>query len=255
MRVLSHERGNPDTEVSRNLNCSGPSPYSTYVTGGVVSEASPSVTHAVRWSSGSWGTPADLGALSNPSSTPSLGYAVNSAGQVVGISKGGDGHPGIYRAFRAASGASISSASELSSFIDSQLDLNLNSIDVSTFESSAAAINTGGAAVGWSDAAVLTWWDGSVARGEKQHRAHYWGTDGVPFDLGVLPGADWSEATAINDPRSPLPAMVVGWSGSSTDATARVGFISGGAGTTMVSLQDQHLFAWSAESVGELRFG
>jgi len=42
------------------------------------------------------------------------------------------------------------------------------------------------------------------------------------------------------------PFMVVGWSGSSTDATARVGFISGGAGTTMVSLQDQHLFYGSA---------
>ena len=77
------------------------------------------------------------------------------------------------------------------------------------------------------------------ARGYQQHRAHHWGTDGLPVDLGVLPGGDWSEATAINDA---VPVQVVGWSRTSLDTNSVVGFISGGPGTTMVSVQDQHLF-------------
>ncbi len=161
------------------------------------------------------------------------------------MSLGGTTNASVLRAFRTSAGATaIAVTDDLRPFFDTNLNLaialGLDPIVVSNFVSAATAINSSGTAVGWSDAGVVTWWDSfGRARGEAQHRAHYWGTDGVPVNLGVLPGGNWSEATAINDA---VPVQVVGWSRTSTDTNSVVGFISGGPGTTMVSVQDQHLF-------------
>ncbi len=215
------------------------SPNAQYIAGYAVNSSS--TPHAVRWDTpGSW-TLRDLGALGASQTNTSYAYALNNDGRVVGASQGGTNSPSVLRAFRTAAGAtSIASSDELRPYINTNIDLGLDGITVSNFVNAATSISSLGAAVGWSDAAVVTSWDAQgQAHGEKQHRALYWGTDGVPVDLGVLPGGNWSEATAINDA---VAVQVVGWSRTSWDTNSVVGFISGGPWTTMVSVQDQNLF-------------
>ncbi len=135
-----------------------------YVAGYAVNSSS--TPHAVRWDkpSGSWMAPLDLGALNGSPTTPSYGYGVNNGGRVVGASLGGATNASVLRAFRTAAGASnVVSSDELLSSFDTNLNLaislGLDTIVVSNFVSAATAINSSGAAVGWSDAGVVTWWD------------------------------------------------------------------------------------------------